>query len=105
MELKFGWSEIPDREWNVVEDPDNGIRDAVMLYENITADDTKLDDGKYYLTIHRRIKIFNAEGRKWGDVTLPAIHAKQDLEVLEGRTLRPDGVESYVFESVTVDVS
>ncbi len=91
---EFAWQPITAADWSVVEDSSKGIRDAVMIFEKVTADDNKyLANNKCYLTIYRRIKIFNAEGRKWGDVTVPYLHRKQKVEAILGRAVLPNGEE------------
>ena len=97
------WEPITAADWAVVEDTAKGIRNAVLLFEKVTADDRKLMEKKCYLTIYRRIKIFNANGRRWGDVKLAYIHKDQKIEKIRGRTIRPDGqkfslLKSQIFE-------
>jgi hypothetical protein len=95
----FVWEPITAADWKVAEDTTKGIRDAVILFEKMIADDGKLLDKKCYLTVYRRIKIFNAEGRKWGDVNAPYIHKKQKIEAIRGRTVLPDGQEIPLLET------
>ena len=44
----FEWLPVTDADWSVSEDSVKGIRDAVMLFEKIIVNDTKLIDGKSY---------------------------------------------------------
>ncbi|MCI0697172.1 DUF3857 domain-containing protein [candidate division KSB1 bacterium] len=95
----FVWEKIADKDWQVAPDSARGIRSAVMLFEKITADDHDLLNEKCYLTIYRRIKIFNAEGRKWGDFSVPYLKKKQKIEMIRGRTVLPDGREFPLLET------
>ncbi|MFQ5630148.1 MAG: hypothetical protein ACE5I1_15375, partial [bacterium] len=90
---KFYWEPVTEADWSVVADSAKGYRDAVMLFEKVTADDRKFADGKTYLTIYRRIRILDAEGRDWGDVLAPLFYKKQKIEEVKGRTILPDGRE------------
>lgn len=87
------WDPITQADWSVTPDTSLGIRDAVMLFEKITFDDRRLDKGRATITIYRRIRILNREGREWGDVTIPYIHKKQKIEKIRGRTVLRDGSE------------
>lgn len=99
----FAWEPITAADWGVIEDTTKGIHNAVMLFEKVVADDRKLKNQRCYLTIYRRIKIFNAKGRKWGDIKVPYIYREQKVEKIRGRTILPDGQEfslskSQIFE-------
>ena len=86
----FSWDPITEQDWNAAEDPKNNIRNALMLFEKITRDD---NPALYEITIYRRIKIFNALGREWGDYSVPYVHKKQKIVQIYGRTVLPDGRE------------
>ena len=99
----FQWEPITENDWNITPDISKINKDAVMIFEKIIADDQKLFDEKCYYTIYRRIKIFNNEGREWGDVTLPYLKKSQKIENIMGRTILPDGTiiplnESQIYE-------
>jgi hypothetical protein len=95
----FVWEKITEKDWQVAPDSAKAIRNAVMIFEKITVDDHDLLNEKCYLTIYRRIKIFNAEGRKWGDFSLPYLKKKQKIEMIRGRTVLPDGREFPLLET------
>jgi hypothetical protein len=95
----FVWEKITDKDWQVAPDSTKGIRNAVVLFEKIVTDDRDLLNNKFYVTIYRRIKIFNAEGRKWGDFSLPYLNKKQKIEFIRGRTVLPDGQEFPLLET------
>src|SRR5574341_1290928 len=76
------WEKITNKDWQVAPDSAKGIRNAVVLFEKIVADDRDLLNNKFYVTIYRRIKIFNAEGRQWGDFSLTYIKKKQKIEFI-----------------------
>ena len=67
----FKWEPIPESDWSITEDPAKGIDDAVIIFERITVDDTEWIGHKCDYTLHQRLRILSAEGRKWGDVTIP----------------------------------
>lgn len=96
---KFSWEPIPEDDWEVTEDSVKGIRDAVILFEKITADDRKASEGKCYYTVYKRIRILSAEGRKWGEVTLPYFHEKQKIKKIMARTVLPGGKEIPLSQS------
>jgi hypothetical protein len=96
---KFVWEPITATDWSVTEDSAKGIREAVIIFEKMIADDRKLDADKCYLTIYRRLKIFNAEGRKWGDVIAPYLHKRQKIEEIQARTVLPSGQEIPLLET------
>lgn len=87
----FTWEPVTEADWAVAQDSAKGIRDAVMIFEKIVADDSKLIDEKCYLYIYCRIRVLSAEGRKWADVTAPYYHKKEKVEEIGGRTLLRDG--------------
>jgi hypothetical protein len=95
----FVWEKITDKDWQVAPDSAKGIRNAVVLFEKIVADDRDLLNNKFYVTIYRRLKIFNAEGRQWGDFSLPYLNKKQKIEFIRGRTVLPDGQEFPLLET------
>jgi hypothetical protein len=87
---EFKWAPIAAGDWSLKADSTKGIRHALMLFEKVTRDDT----GELYeLEIYRRFKIFDAEGRKWGDFNIPYVHKKQKVTALRGRTVQADGRE------------
>lgn len=91
---EFKWEPITAADWDVAADSTAGGRNAIMLFEKIYVDDVKfLSDNKSYYTLYRRIKVFSAEGREWGDVTVPMLNLKQKIELIMGRTILPSGEE------------
>lgn len=93
----FTWDPITAADWAVIPDPSKGIHSAVMLFEKISADDTKFLKSnlqtKAYLTIYRRIKVFEPEGHDFGEVVAPFVHRHEEIEEIRARTLLPDGRE------------
>ncbi len=78
---EFKWEPITAADWSLKADSTKGIRHALMLFEKVTRDDT----GELYeLEIYRRFKIFDAEGRKWGDFNIPYVHKKQKVTAIRG---------------------
>ncbi len=105
----FAWERIAPDNWNIVEDSARQIFDAAMIFEKVTADDTKLSDDKCYRTIYRRIRILNEAGREWADVQVPNFYDDQKIEDIQGRTMLPDGTiielqEDQIFKKEAVRV-
>lgn len=96
---EFQWEPVTEKDWQTGEDTAYAGYPAVMLFEKIEADEQKLLDEKCYLTVYRRIKILNSEGRGWGDVSVPYIHKEQKIEKIQGRTILRDGSEILLDES------
>lgn len=95
----FKWEPIPESDWSVPEDPAKGIDDAVVIFERVTVDDTEWIADRCDYTLHRRLRILSAEGREWGDVTIPYVMKDQKIEDIRGRTVLRDGSELYLDES------
>jgi hypothetical protein len=83
----FEYDPITQVDWALEDDSAYADQYAVVIFEKIEADETKLLDQKCYLTLYRRIRILGPEGRRWGDVILPFIHKKQKIEKIYGRTV------------------
>jgi hypothetical protein len=97
--LSFEWQQVTDADWAITEDPDRGIRDAVIVFEKIVVDDEDLLDDKSYYTAYRRIRILSPEGREWGDVVSEHFHKDQKIEEIRGRTIHRDGTTYSLDES------
>jgi hypothetical protein len=59
---------------------------AIYLYREIVSNDTTGFADYYY-----RIKILTDEGKKWGNVEIPYIHDSDNVGLISGRTIQPDG--------------
>ena len=95
----FKWSPITPSDWAIRQDSSKGIRDAVMIFEKMTEDDHDFERDECHLTVYRRIQIFNANGKEWGDVTAPYYSKDQEIEEIKGRTVLPDGSQVPLLES------
>jgi hypothetical protein len=87
----FAWAPVTDSDWAIAADSSRGIHSAVMIFEKVVADDTKLQKDLVYRTIYRRIRILNSQGRQWADVALPVLSQNQKIVEVRGRTILPDG--------------
>ena len=96
---KVSWLPLTKHDWELLPDSAKGSRDAVMMFEHIVSDDRKLNDDECYLRVYRRIKIFNAQGRKWADVSLPFDPRKSKIMLVAGRTYLSDGTVSELSET------
>lgn len=99
----FVFENIAAEDWKVTEDPENGIQDAVILFEKVDINDEKLIDEKCYYSIYRRIRILSHNGRSQGDVTTPFLSRDQKVEEIKGRTILPDGKEFYLHQDKILD--
>jgi hypothetical protein len=95
----FKWAPVTSADWSIHADSAKGIRSAVIIFEKLIEDDQDLLNNECYLTLYRRIKIFNTEGRTWGDVTVPPMSSAQKVEEIRGRTVPPGGAEIPLQES------
>jgi hypothetical protein len=96
----FEWSPIVEDDWQLVEDPERGITDAIMIFERIVVDDKELaKKERTYYTLYRRIRILSPEGRGWGDVLSEFLRRDQKVEEIMGRTVLRDGSSFELDES------
>ena len=94
----FEWAPVTDADWQIIEDPVRGIRDAVILFEKVVVDDEELIKKECtHYTLYRRIRILSSEGREWGDALSDYLQEGQKIEEIRGRTLLRDGT-SYELD-------
>lgn len=94
----FEWAPVTDADWQIIEDPVRGIRDAAIIFEKIVVDDEELIKKEHtYYTLYRRIRILSGEGREWGDALSDYLQEDQEIEEIRGRTLLRDGT-SYELD-------
>ncbi|HLF15386.1 MAG TPA: transglutaminase domain-containing protein [Bacteroidota bacterium] len=89
----FSWAPVTAADWALGPDSVKGIRNAIMIFSRLTRDDENFMGKECYYTVYNRIRIFDAGGRKWGDVEVDVFEVDQEVEVILGRTLLPDGRE------------
>ncbi len=89
------WHPITQADWQVSAEayPNLAIRDAVILFEEVQADDRGLLKQAFYRSYYQRVRILTAEGRKYADITLPYLDKLQKIEEVKARTVLPDGRE------------
>ena len=59
------WKPVAEDDWKVAQDSAKGIRDAVMLFEKVYADESRIESKECRLRVYRRVKIFSARGKGW----------------------------------------
>ena len=91
---KYRWDPIEASDWQISGESREDITDAAMLSEKVFMDHRNPKLVQH--TIHCRIRILSEAGRKWGDVTVPTLHADQRVSRIEGRTLLPNGDEFHL---------
>jgi hypothetical protein len=94
----FIWAPITAADLAAKPDSAHGGMHAVMLFEKVTIDDNHFENGKFYLEVYRRIKVFTPEGRSWAEVSLPFVRNQEEIEDLMARTVLPDGREIVLDE-------
>ncbi|MCH9032198.1 MAG: DUF3857 domain-containing protein, partial [candidate division Zixibacteria bacterium] len=87
----FKWDPITDSDWSVSEDPSREIVDAVMIFEKITVDDTRLLKDKHYISYYRRIRILSPDGRDQADVQISYVRKGYKIEEIRGRVILRNG--------------
>ncbi len=92
------WKPITENDWQPKDDIIDGY-DAVLLFEEIVADDRRLAENKCTFTLYRRIKIGSNKARKWANVTAPLIHERQKIKGIKGRTTLQTGKQFYLSQS------
>jgi hypothetical protein len=99
------WDPVTAADWAKTGDFAKKSYDALVLFEKVTVDDHLIAERNVCtLTIYRRIKIFNAKGYKWADVSIPYVNKKQKIIEMSGRTLWPNGriftlTKKQIFEN------
>lgn len=86
----FLWEPVTEADWEIKEDPEKNIKDALMIFEKITADDRNMINEKCYYELYHRIRILSDKGREWADVKVPYLAKEQKIEKLIARTILPD---------------
>jgi hypothetical protein len=90
---QFAWDPVPPSVWDLREDTSKGEQHAVMIFEKAVADDRNLEDEECYYSIYRRLMLFSADAKKWGDVAVEYLPETENIEVIQARTVLPDGRE------------
>lgn len=85
------WDPLPATVWEVRPDSAAGDVSAIMLFERVAADEKKLDDEKCFVSVYRRVLIFNHEGREWADVHVQFDPEDESVDRISGRTVLRDG--------------
>ncbi len=80
-------------DWAVAAPADCPVQDAVMIFEEVTNDDTQIHHDIQRYTLYRRIRILGPEGVAQAEGTIPQLRKQQKLEAFVARTTLRDGRE------------
>jgi hypothetical protein len=89
IEIEPGPTTMTAAERAIEADPDNGIRDGVILLDETDRDEASNNTNT--VTYHVRAKILTAEGRGLADVVTPFNQDRSKLKRWWGHTILPDG--------------
>ncbi len=85
------WDSIAASEWEIAPDSAKEIHSGAVIFERVEADDQKMMDDQHYLTIYRRVRVLNEEGKSWADVEVPYYHREQKLLGVQARSVQRSG--------------
>jgi len=83
------WQPISPEELKMTSLPEAPGAPAVILYRQVDRDDSNFHIPHEYNYV--RIKIFNEEGRKYGDAEIPFVKDQYNVVNIRARTIHPDG--------------
>jgi hypothetical protein len=94
QELEF--DPITPADWDAAPPADCPVQDAVMIFERIIADDTKISNGIQHYTLYRRIRILGASGRDHANGTVPVQTKDHQVKAFKARTVLRNGREFHL---------
>ena len=81
-----GWPAIPAEDLALKDNAAKAGSSAMILLKKETRDDVKRTWETFY-----RIKIFTESGREYGDIQIPYIPKRAEVEAIFARVVQPDG--------------
>jgi hypothetical protein len=95
------WPPISKEELELKDNPQHPGDAAIILYSEV-----QTDNGKALETHFTRIKVFQEQGKKYGDIEIPYFEDRVDVRDIRARTVAPDGrateFSGMVFDKVVV---
>jgi len=88
---QFSWMDISESDWQVSGDTFTVAPDAIVLFENITVNDTADIQGKMQRVEYARLRILTDAGRDWANVEVPLLSIDQEVYDVQARTVLRDG--------------
>lgn len=86
----YEWAPVTAFDWSMAADSTKGIKDAAIIFERVTVDDSLLNKERSVRTVYRRVRILTSEGRKQADVDVPFLVTDQVIDDIQARTVLPD---------------
>ncbi|MCI0513389.1 DUF3857 domain-containing protein [candidate division KSB1 bacterium] len=81
------WPPIPETEWQLPENPEIALKDAVILFEAGTLREMETD---YYYEYYARVKVFNEKGKDIGTWEISYDDEATRIVDIQGRVHKPD---------------
>lgn len=101
---KKAWLPIDPADLALKDNPAKPGSAAMILYREEDNDGVESTESEYY-----RIKIFTAEGKKWGNVEIPYLKGQSEVKDIRARTVLPTGsivpFSGTIFDKVVVKAS
>ena len=98
-QVSDAWQPVPKEDLLLKDNPVNPGSSAMILEREVYTDDEKRLQREWV-----RIKIFDEEGGKYGDVEIPYVARSTSIEDIRGRTVRQDGTviefQGTVFDNL-----
>jgi len=82
------WQPVSQEELKMTGVPGAPGAPAIILYRQVDRDDSTRPFHEYN---YIRMKVFNVEGRNYGDVEIPFFEKNEKIYDIKARTIRPDG--------------
>lgn len=93
------WPSILPEELALKDNPAKPGSAAMVLLREVNTDDTKANETQYI-----KIKVFKEEGKKFGNIEIPYIDKRMQVEDIRARTIAPDGTavdfQGEIFDRV-----
>jgi hypothetical protein len=86
------WQPINPDDLAMKDNPAQPGSDAMILYRENFENEKYVDVDGSYVDDYVRIKVFTDKGVRWGDVEIPFFKDSSEVEGMNARTIRPDGL-------------
>ena len=89
------WPSISKEDLELKDNPQHPGDAAIILYYEVQTDSAKALE-----THFTRIKIFQEQGKKYGDIEIPYLEKRMDVQDIRARTVAPDGQATEFYGTV-----